>query len=88
MHGELQLMNIDWSTILPIIISNIAMFVTGYINMQVRMGNLDNKWTSFEKSLEKIVEKVETLDQHQLTLHTNLARLETRFEFIEKKSEK
>jgi hypothetical protein len=82
-------MNIDWNTILPIVVSNGAMFITSYINMQIRMTNLDNKLGNFEKSLEKIVAKVDTLDQHQLTLHTNLTRLETRFEmFREQQSEK
>jgi len=81
-------MNIDWNTILPIVVSNAAMFITSYINMQIRMGNLDNKLGNFEKSLEKIVAKVDTLDQHQLSLHTNLTRLETRFEMFREQSEK
>jgi peptidoglycan hydrolase CwlO-like protein len=81
-------MHIDWNTILPIVVSNGAMFITSYINMQIRMSNLDNKLGNFEKSLEKIVSKVDSLDQHQLTLHTNLTRLETRFEMFEKRSEK
>jgi peptidoglycan hydrolase CwlO-like protein len=56
--------------------------------MQIRMSNLDNKLGNFEKSLEKIVSKVDSLYQHQLTLHTNLTRLETRFEMFKDQSEK
>jgi len=48
------------------------------------MGNLQTKLESFEKSFEKLVNKVDTLDKHQLELHTNLTRLETRFEMIER----
>jgi peptidoglycan hydrolase CwlO-like protein len=76
--------NINWPDIIMGVISNAVIIVSGFINMQIKMGNLQTKLESFEKSFEKLVNKVDTLDKHQLELHTNLTRLETRFEMIER----
>ena len=43
--------------------------------------------TGFEKSMDKLVSKVETLDKHQLELHTKVAQYETRLNIIEKHCE-
>lgn len=76
--------NINWSEIIVFFLSNAVLLITGFINMQIKISNLDIKLQNFDKSMEKLVNKVDTLDKHQLELHTNLTRLETRFEMIEK----
>jgi len=76
--------NINWPDIIMGIISNAVLIISGFVNMQIKMGNLQTKLESFEKSFEKLVSKVDTLDKHQLELHTNLTRLETRFEMFER----
>ncbi len=76
--------NINWADLFIGIFSNAILIISGFVNMQVKIGNLQTKLDSFEKSFEKLVSKVDTLDKHQLELHTNLTRLETRFEMIER----
>lgn len=76
--------NINWADLIIGIFSNAVLIISGFVNMQVKIGNLQTKLDSFEKSFEKLVSKVDTLDKHQLELHTNLTRLETRFEMIER----
>jgi len=76
--------NINWADLIIGVFSNAVLIISGFINMQVKIGNLQTKLDSFEKSFEKLVSKVDTLDKHQLELHTNLTRLETRFEMIER----
>jgi peptidoglycan hydrolase CwlO-like protein len=76
--------NINWADLFIGIFSNAILIISGFVNMKVQMGNLQTKLESFEKSFEKLVNKVDTLDKHQLELHTNLTRLETRFEMIER----
>jgi hypothetical protein len=36
--------------------------------------------------MEKLVNKVETLDKHQLELHTKVAQSQTRLELLEQRS--
>jgi len=76
--------NINWADLIIGIFSNAVLIISGFVNMQVKIGNLQTKLDSFEKSFEKLVSKVDTLDKHQLELHTNLTRLETRFEMLER----
>jgi len=76
--------NINWADLILGVVSNGILIVGGFVNMQVKIGNLQTKLDSFEKSFEKLVSKVDTLDKHQLELHTNLTRLETRFEMFER----
>jgi peptidoglycan hydrolase CwlO-like protein len=76
--------NINWADLIIGVFSNAVLIISGFVNMQVKIGNLQTKLDSFEKSFEKLVSKVDTLDKHQLELHTNLTRLETRFEMIER----
>lgn len=78
--------NINWPEIIMGLISNAVLIVSGFVNMQIKMGNLQTKLEGFEKSFEKLVNKVDTLDKHQLELHTNLTRLETRFEMFERET--
>jgi len=76
--------NIDWPNLMMGVGSNAILIVSGFVSMQVKIANLQTKLESFEKSFEKLVNKVDTLDKHQLELHTNLTRLETRFEMLER----
>jgi len=76
--------NSNWADLIIGVFSNAVLIISGFVNMQVKIGNLQTKLDSFEKSFEKLVSKVDTLDKHQLELHTNLTRLETRFEMIER----
>jgi len=75
---------IDWPNLILGIGSNAILIVSGFVSMQVKIAGLQTKLEGFEKSFEKLVNKVDTLDKHQLELHTNLTRLETRFEMIER----
>jgi peptidoglycan hydrolase CwlO-like protein len=76
--------SIDWPNLMMGVGSNAILIVSGFVSMQVKIANLQTKLESFEKSFEKLVNKVDTLDKHQLELHTNLTRLETRFEMLER----
>ncbi len=78
------MLNINWSEIIIFFLSNAVLFVTGFINMQIKLSNLDIRLSGFEKSMDKLVSKVETLDKHQLELHTKVAQYETRLEIVEK----
>lgn len=78
--------NINWSEIIVFFISNAVLLVTGFVNMQIKIGGLDIKLQNFEKSMDKLVSKVETLDKHQLELHTKVAQYETRLELLEHKN--
>ena len=79
--------DINWSEIIIFFLSNAVLLVTGFINMQIKLGGLDIKLQNFEKSMDKLVSKVETLDKHQLELHTKVAQYETRLDIIEKHCE-
>jgi peptidoglycan hydrolase CwlO-like protein len=76
--------NINWPDLIMGVISNAVLIVGGFVNMQIKIAGLQSKLDNFEKSFEKLVSKVDTLDKHQLELHTNLTRLETRFEMFER----
>lgn len=76
--------DINWSEIIIFFFSNAVLLVTGFINMQIKIGGLDIKLQNFEKSMDKLVSKVETLDKHQRELHTKVAQYETRLGIIEK----
>jgi len=76
--------NINWADLILGVGSNAVLIVSGFVSMQIKIANLQTKLDNFEKSFEKLVSKVDTLDKHQLELHTNLTRLETRFEMFER----
>ena len=76
--------NINWPDLIMGVISNAILIIGGFVNMQIKIEGLQTKLEGFEKSFEKLVNKVDTLDKHQLELHTNLTRLETRFEMFER----
>jgi peptidoglycan hydrolase CwlO-like protein len=78
--------NINWADLILGVGSNAVLIVSGFVSMQIKIANLQTKLDSFEKSFEKLVSKVDTLDKHQLELHTNLTRLETRFEMFEREN--
>jgi peptidoglycan hydrolase CwlO-like protein len=80
-------MDINWPEIISIVLSNAVLLATGFVNMQIKLGNLDTRLSGFEKSMDKLVSKVETLDKHQLELHTKVAQNETRLNIIEKHCE-
>jgi peptidoglycan hydrolase CwlO-like protein len=80
-------MDINWPEIISIVLSNAVLLATGFVNMQIKLGNLDVRLSGFEKSMDKLVSKVETLDKHQLELHTKVAQYETRLNIIEKHCE-
>jgi peptidoglycan hydrolase CwlO-like protein len=80
-------MEINWPEIISIVLSNAILLATGFVNMQIKLGNLDTRLSGFEKSMDKLVSKVETLDKHQLELHTKVAQYETRLNIIEKHCE-
>ena len=80
-------MDINWPEIISIVLSNVVLLATGFVNMQIKLGNLDTRLSGFEKSMDKLVSKVETLDKHQLELHTKVAQYETRLNIIEKHCE-
>jgi peptidoglycan hydrolase CwlO-like protein len=80
-------MDINWPEIISIVLSNAVLLATGFVNMQIKLGNLDIRLSGFEKSMDKLVSKVETLDKHQLELHTKVAQNETRLNIIEKHCE-
>ena len=80
-------MEINWPEIISIVLSNAVLLATGFVNMQIKLGNLDTRLSGFEKSMDKLVSKVETLDKHQLELHTKVAQYETRLDIIEKHCE-
>ena len=80
-------MEINWPEIISIVLSNAVLLATGFVNMQIKLGNLDTRLLGFEKSMDKLVSKVETLDKHQLELHTKVAQYETRLDIIEKHCE-
>jgi peptidoglycan hydrolase CwlO-like protein len=80
-------MEINWPEIISIVLSNAVLLATGFVNMQIKLGNLDTRLSGFEKSMDKLVSKVETLDKHQLELHTKVAQNETRLDIIEKHCE-
>ena len=80
-------MEINWPEIISIVLSNAVLLATGFVNMQIKLGNLDVRLLGFEKSMDKLVSKVETLDKHQLELHTKVAQYETRLNIIEKHCE-
>ena len=80
-------MEINWPEIISIVLSNAVLLATGFVNMQIKLGNLDIRLSGFEKSMDKLVSKVETLDKHQLELHTKVAQYETRLNIIEKHCE-
>jgi hypothetical protein len=80
-------MDINWPEIISIVLSNAVLLATGFVNMQIKLGNLDVRLSGFEKSMDKLVSKVETLDKHQLELHTKVAQYETRLDIIEKHCE-
>jgi peptidoglycan hydrolase CwlO-like protein len=80
-------MDINWPEIISIVLSNAVLLATGFVNMQIKLGNLDIRLSGFEKSMDKLVSKVETLDKHQLELHTKVAQYETRLNIIEKHCE-
>jgi peptidoglycan hydrolase CwlO-like protein len=80
-------MEINWPEIISIVLSNAVLLATGFVNMQIKLGNLDTRLSGFEKSMDKLVSKVETLDKHQLELHTKVAQYETRLNIIEKHCE-
>lgn len=80
-------MEINWPEIISIVLSNAVLLATGFVNMQIKLGNLDIRLSGFEKSMDKLVSKVETLDKHQLELHTKVAQNETRLNIIEKHCE-
>ncbi len=77
-------MDINWPEIISMILSNAILLLTGFVNMQLKLGSLDNRLLGFEKSMDKLVNKVETLDKHQLELHTKVAQYGTRLEMLEK----
>ena len=76
--------NINWPDLIMGVFSNAVLIIGGFVNMQIKIAGLQSKLDNFEKSFEKLVSKVDTLDKHQLELHTNLTRLETRFEMFER----
>ncbi len=78
--------NINWSEILVFFLSNAVLLVTGFVNMQIKISGLDIKLQNFDRSMEKLVNKVETLDKHQLELHTKVAQSQTRLELLEHQS--
>ena len=78
--------NINWSEILVFFLSNAVLLVTGFVNMQIKISGLDIKLQNFDRSMEKLVNKVETLDKHQLELHTKVAQIQTRLELLEHQS--
>jgi len=78
------MLDVNWSEIIIFFLSNAVLLATGFINMQIKLSNLDIRLSGFEKSMDKLVSKVETLDKHQLELHTKVAQYETRLEIIEK----
>lgn len=78
--------NINWADLILGVSSNAVLIVGGFVNMQIKIAGLQSKLDNFEKSFEKLVSKVDTLDKHQLELHTNLTRLETRFEMFEREN--
>jgi peptidoglycan hydrolase CwlO-like protein len=78
------MLDINWSEIIIFFLSNAVLLATGFINMQIKLSNLDIRLSGFEKSMDKLVSKVETLDKHQLELHTKVAQYETRLEIVEK----
>ena len=80
-------MEINWPEIISIVLSNAVLLATGFVKMQIKLGNLDVRLLGFEKSMDKLVSKVETLDKHQLELHTKVAQYETRLDIIEKHCE-
>lgn len=80
-------MEVNWPEIISIVLSNAVLLATGFVNMQIKLGNLDTRLSGFEKSMDKLVSKVETLDKHQLELHTKVAQYETRLNIIEKHCE-
>ena len=80
-------MDVNWPEIISIVLSNAVLLATGFVNMQIKLGNLDIRLSGFEKSMDKLVSKVETLDKHQLELHTKVAQYETRLNIIEKHCE-
>ena len=80
-------MDVNWPEIISIVLSNAVLLATGFVNMQIKLGNLDTRLSGFEKSMDKLVSKVETLDKHQLELHTKVAQNETRLNIIEKHCE-
>ena len=80
-------MDVNWPEIISIVLSNAVLLATGFVNMQIKLGNLDIRLSGFEKSMDKLVSKVETLDKHQLELHTKVAQNETRLNIIEKHCE-
>ena len=80
-------MEINWPEIISIVLSNAVLLATGFVNMQIKLGNLDTRLLGFEKSMDKLVSKVENLDKHQLELHTKVAQYETRLNIIEKHCE-
>jgi peptidoglycan hydrolase CwlO-like protein len=80
-------MDVNWPEIISIVLSNAVLLATGFVNMQIKLGNLDTRLSGFEKSMDKLVSKVETLDKHQLELHTKVAQYETRLNIIEKHCE-
>jgi peptidoglycan hydrolase CwlO-like protein len=80
--------NINWSEIIIFFLSNAALLVTGFVNMQIKISGLDIKLKNFDKSMEKLVNKVETLDKHQLELHTKVAQYQTRLEMLEQNCSK
>ncbi len=82
------MLDVNWSEIIIFFLSNAVLLATGFINMQIKLGNLDTRLSGFEKSMDKLVSKVETLDKHQLELHTKVAQYETRLEIIEKEIER
>ena len=79
-------MDINWPEIISIVLSNAVLLATGFVNMQIKLGNLDTRLSGFEKSMDKLVSKVETLDKHQLELHTKVAQSQTRLELLEHQS--
>ena len=80
-------MEINWPEIISIVLSNAVLLATGFVNIQIKLGNLYTRLSGFEKSMDKLVSKVETLDKHQLELHTKVAQYETRLNIIEKHCE-
>ena len=61
-------MEINWPEIISIVLSNAVLLATGFVNMQIKLGNLDVRLLGFEKSMDKLVSKVETLDNFILKL--------------------
>ena len=44
--------NINWAELIVFFLSNAVLLVTGYVNMQIKISNLDIKLLNFDKSMK------------------------------------